>query len=52
MTPPKKTPKQMAEEHWDWLESILELQHRNYMVLLRKVAMDEFVHGFKHGRKK
>lgn len=39
MTPPKKAPSQLAEEHWDWLESIL-----------RKMFIDAFIHGYKHGK--
>ena len=30
--------KKIANEHWDWLET-----------LLRKVYIDSFIHGFKHG---
>lgn len=36
--PPKQTPRQKAEEHWMWLEG-----------LLRKVYIDAFIHGYKHG---
>lgn len=28
----------LAEDHWNWLES-----------LMRKVYIDAFVHGYKHG---
>ena len=31
--------KELAEEHWKWLQS-----------LLKKVYIDAFVHGYKHGR--
>lgn len=31
--------RQQAEEHWDWLET-----------LLRKVFIDAFIHGYKHSR--
>jgi len=39
MTKPKKTPRQLAEEHWGWLES-----------LLRKIFIDAFIHGYKHSQ--
>lgn len=32
------TPEQLAEAHWVWLES-----------LLRKLYVDAFLHGYKHG---
>jgi len=40
MTKPNKTPQQLADEHWNWLETIL-----------RKIFKDAFIHGYKHGRK-
>jgi len=40
MTKPKKTPKQLAEEHWLWLEPLL---HYLYVTA--------FIHGAKHERK-
>jgi len=39
MTKPNKTPEQLAEEHWKWLET-----------LLHKIYVDAFVHGEKHGK--
>ena len=33
--------KELAEEHWVWLESIL-----------RKIFIDAFVHGYKHAKDK
>lgn len=30
----------LATEHWDWLSSVL-----------KKIYIDAFVHGFKHGKK-
>lgn len=30
----------LATEHWNWLES-----------LLRKIYIDTFIHGYKHGMK-
>lgn len=34
-----KSSKVLAEEHWTWLET-----------LLRKVFVDAFIHGYKHGK--
>ena len=36
-----KTSKELAEEHWKWLET-----------LLHKVYVDSFIHGYKHGEDK
>ena len=47
-----KEARERAEAHMHWLLSILEVQHRNHMIMLRKVAIDEFVHGEKHGFKR
>ena len=47
-----KEVRELAEAHADWLLSILEVEHRNHMIMLRKVAIDEFVHGEKHGFKR
>jgi len=46
MTKPRKTPKQLAEEHWTWLESILYQQR----LMEKKLFIDAFVHGYKHGK--
>lgn len=49
MTKPKpllKTPLQLADEHWDWLEGVLFTQ----MKLTMRLFKDGFVHGYKHGR--
>ena len=40
-----KDPKQLADEHWDWLETII-LESMRMEMLLFKSAM---VHGYKHG---
>jgi hypothetical protein len=40
-----KSPKQLAEEHWAWIESILYQQR----LMEKKLFIDAFVHGFKHG---
>jgi len=41
----KKTPLELAQEHWTWLQSILDKQRE----MERKIAIDFFVHGYKHG---
>ena len=49
MTKPKtrpKTPQQLADEHWDWLETIIFIQ----MKLAMRLFKDGFVHGHKHGK--
>ena len=46
MTEPNKTPEQLAEEHWNWLEGILLEEMRMKM----KLYKDAFVHGYKHGQ--
>ena len=43
---PPKTPQQMADEHWDFIEGIILLQMR----LTMKLFKDGFVHGHKHGK--
>lgn len=47
MTKPKKTPRELAKEHWDWLESILFQQRQ----MERKLFIDAFVHGYGHSKK-
>ena len=32
-------PREQAQEHWDWLETLLE-----------KIYVDSFEHGYKHGQ--
>ena len=34
-----KTPRELAEEHWTWLETVLH-----------KMYVDAFIHGYKHGK--
>ena len=46
MTTPNKTPQQLADEHWAWLEGILLESMRMQMRLFN----DAFIHGFKHGK--
>jgi len=47
MTKPKqapKTPQQLANEHWEWIEGLVFTQ----MKLTMKLFMDGFVHGYEH----
>lgn len=46
MTPPKKTPRQLAEEHWMWMEGILLEEMRMKM----RLYIEGFIHGYKHGK--
>ena len=43
-----KTPKQLADEHWDWQEGILLEEMRMKMMLFKGA----FEHGFKHGKER
>lgn len=40
--------KKLAETHWDWLESVLMVQR----LMERRLFIDAFVHGIKHGQDK
>jgi len=42
------TDKELAEAHWKWLESILLQQ----LKVQRKLFVDAFIHGMKHGKEK
>ena len=46
MTRPKRTALELAQEHWTWLQSILDKQRD----MERKLFIDAFVHGYKHGK--
>jgi len=46
MTPPKKTLRQQGEEHWIWIESVLQDQMR----VTERLFIDAFVHGYKHAK--
>ncbi len=46
MTKPKKTPRQLAEEHWMWLEGIMLESMRMH----KRLFEDAFIHGYKHGK--
>ncbi len=43
-----KTPKQLADEHWAWLEEILLEEMRMKMVLFKGAI----IHGIKHGEQR
>lgn len=42
-----KQPRQLAEEHWDWLQPILNKQRE----MEKKLFLDAFIHGYEHGEK-
>lgn len=46
MTKHKRTAKELAEEHWNWLEELLLVQRR----MERRLFIDSFIHGYKHGK--
>lgn len=46
MTRPKKTPRQLAEEHWAWVESVLADRQAE----TKHMFIEGFIHGFKHGQ--
>lgn len=46
MTTKRKTALELAQEHWVWLQSVLEVDRQ----LQRKLFIDAFVHGYKHGK--
>lgn len=50
MTRPRKTlrqlAKELAEEHWNWLDSVLSIQRE----MEKKLFIDAFMHGVKHGK--
>jgi len=47
MTKPKeKSSRQLAEEHWIWLESLLSKQKE----MEKKLFVDAFIHGYKHAK--
>lgn len=43
--PRRKTPQQLADEHWEWIEGIIFTQ----MKLTMKLFKDGMIHGYKHG---
>lgn len=46
----KKTSPELAQEHWTWIQSLLEIQHQAGLQLQRKLFVDAFVHGYKHAK--
>ena len=46
MTKPNKTPRQLAEEHWNYIELLLFQQR----LIEKKLFIDAFIHGYKHGK--
>lgn len=40
--------RKLAEEHWEWLESLLVVQRE----MEKKLFIDAFIHGTKHGGEK
>ena len=47
MTKPKVTPQELADRHWNELESILLESMRMQMVLVKK----SFIQGYEEGKK-
>ena len=47
MTKKIKTSLELAQEHWNWLQEVLDKQRE----MERKLFIDAFVHGYKHGKK-
>ncbi len=43
-----KTSLELAQEHWTWLQEVLDKQRE----MERTIAIDFFVHGYKHGKEK
>lgn len=46
MTKPKKTPEQLAKEHWAWVESVLADRQQE----TKHMFIEGFKHGYKHGK--
>lgn len=44
--PSKKTPSQLADGHWDFIEGIILEEFRLTMRLFK----EGFIHGYKHGK--
>ena len=44
-----KTPEQLAVEHWEWLEPVLELTHTENRDLIQYLFTTAMIHGFGHG---
>jgi len=46
MTKPKKTPRQVAEEHWEYTEHILV----KMVGMMHYFYIEAMIHGYKHGK--
>ena len=46
MTKRKETPRQLAEEHWQWIDTLLSQQR----LMEKKLFIDAFIHGYKHSK--
>jgi len=46
MTKKAKTSLELAQEHWTWLQGVLDKQRE----MERRLFIDAFIHGFKHGK--
>lgn len=47
-----KTPEDLANEHWDWVEGFWESlpdENKKYLVTIEYLYKTAFIHGFKHG---
>ena len=42
--------RKLAEEHWAWLESVLDTASAKTDTLHGKLYVDAFIHGAKHGQ--
>lgn len=46
MTKPKKTIRQEAEEHWEYIEQVLARRQME----TKHLFIEAYIHGHKHGR--
>ena len=45
-----KTPEELADEHWEWLNGLLEsMGNFRELRALQYVYKTSFIHGYKHG---
>jgi hypothetical protein len=42
--------KELAEEHWTWIKSLLNIKEQHQQTLNKKLFIDGFIHGYKHAR--
>ena len=45
-TPRKKSPMELAEDHWAWIEALMEKRQAE----TKYMFLEGFVHGYKHGK--